>query len=247
MITVEALDVYRDAYSDDVKPADENILTAHQTEAYNKISELYKSGEPKAVLLHGITGSGKTRVIKAVIDEVIESGRQAIILVPEISLTPQTVGIFKGYYGNRIAVIHSSLSNGERFDAWRRIKNGDVDVCIGTRSAVFAPFERLGLIVIDEEQEHTYKSDMSPRYHARDVARFRAAYNKAVMLLASATPSLESYYKAKSGAYTLVELKERYGDAVLPKTKISDLRLDLAKTSGLSVIGESLYKAMTES
>ncbi len=246
IVSVEEIDVYRNPYGEKISENKQNVLTDHQQEAFNIISELYKTGQPKAVLLHGITGSGKTRVIKAVIDEVIASGRQAIVLVPEISLTPQTVGLFKAFYGERIAVIHSSLSNGERFDAWRRIKQGEVDVCIGTRSAVFAPFERLGLIVIDEEQEHTYKSDMSPRYHARDIARFRAGYNNALMLLASATPSLESYHRAKQGAYTLVELKERYGNAVLPETRISDLRLDLAKTSGLSVIGEKLYNAMKE-
>ncbi len=247
LIQIEEIEIYRNPYGEKTFSPKDNLLTPHQQKAYNKISALYKTGEPKAVLLHGITGSGKTRVIKSVIDEVIESGRQAIVLVPEISLTPQTVGLFKSFYGDRIAVIHSSLSNGERFDAWRRIKNGDVDVCIGTRSAIFAPFERLGLIVIDEEQEHTYKSDMSPRYHARDVARFRAGYNNALMLLASATPSLESYHKAQLGIYSLVELKERYGNAVLPSTKISDLRLDLAKVSGLSVIGETLYRSMKES
>ena len=247
IVAIEETDAYRSPYSDFEPIYTENLLTPHQSEAYEKIAGLYDTNEPKAVLLHGITGSGKTRVIKSVIDRVIGSGRQAIVLVPEISLTPQTVGLFKSFYGDRIAVIHSSLSNGERFDAWRRIKQGDVDVCIGTRSAVFAPFDRLGLIVIDEEQEHTYKSDMSPRYHARDVARFRAAYNKGMMLLASATPSLESYYKAKQGIYTLVELKERYGNAVLPETKISDLRIEFAKTSGLSVIGESLYNTMKQS
>ncbi len=246
IISVELIDVYRDPYQQAKKAVEDNVLTPHQQLAFEQISELYNSGEAKAVLLHGITGSGKTRVIKSVIDEVISSGRQAIIMVPEISLTPQTVGLFKSFYGSRIAVLHSSLSNGERFDAWRRIKEGLVDVCIGTRSAVFAPFERLGLIVIDEEQEHTYKSDMSPRYHARDVARFRAAYNKGVMLLASATPSLESYYKAKSGVYSLVELNERYGNAVLPQTKISDLRVDLARRAGVGVIGERLYNEMRE-
>lgn len=244
---IESIEVFRDPYLERATEKKDNLLSPHQTEAYEKIAALYDTGEAKAALLHGITGSGKTRVIKAVIDRVIGSGRQAIILVPEISLTPQTVGLFKCFYGDRIAVIHSSLSNGERFDAWRRIKAGEVDVCIGTRSAVFAPFERLGLIVIDEEQEHTYKSDMSPRYHAKDVARFRAGYNKALMLLASATPSLESYYKASTGAYTLVELTERYGNAVLPQTKIADLRIDLAKATGLSAIGETLYRSMKES
>ncbi|MBR5314774.1 MAG: primosomal protein N', partial [Clostridia bacterium] len=246
IVSIEEIDVYRNPYGENSSAKKENVLTAHQQAAFNTIADLYRTGQPKAVLLHGITGSGKTRVIKAVIDEVISSGRQAIVLVPEISLTPQTVGLFKAFYGDRIAVIHSSLSNGERYDAWRRIKQGEVDVCIGTRSAVFAPFDRLGLIVIDEEQEHTYKSDMSPRYHARDIARFRAGYNNALMLLASATPSLESYHRAKSGAYTLVELNERYGNAVLPETRISDLRIDLAKTTGLSVIGEKLYNAMKE-
>ncbi len=247
IISIEEVDVYRDPYSQSSVNYTENILTEHQRDAYEKISALYKTDEARAVLLHGITGSGKTRVIKSVIDEVIKSGRQAIVLVPEISLTPQTVGLFKSFYGNRIAVLHSSLSNGERFDAWRRINKGEVDVCIGTRSAIFAPFTKLGLIVIDEEQEHTYKSDMTPRYHARDIARFRAAYNKSLMLLASATPSIDSYHKAKSGTYTLVELNERYGNAVLPDTKISDLRIEFAKTSGLSVIGETLYNAMKES
>ena len=247
IVEISEIDVYRNPYETLEKNSKQNVLTPHQTEAYKKISDLYKTREAKAVLLHGITGSGKTRVIKAIIDEVIESGRQAIVLVPEISLTPQTVGLFRSFYGNRIAVIHSSLSNGERFDAWRRIKNNDVDVCIGTRSAVFAPFERLGLIVIDEEQEHTYKSDMSPRYHARDIARFRAGYNNCMMLLASATPSLESYYKAQNGAYTLVELNERYGNSVLPNTHISDLRIDLPMVSGMSVIGQRLYRSMSES
>ena len=247
LVRLESVEVFRDPYLEKQTEKKDNKLSAHQNEAYEKLAALYDSGEPKAALLHGITGSGKTRVIKAVIDRVIASGRQAIILVPEISLTPQTVGLFRCFYGDRIAVIHSSLSNGERFDAWRRIKAGEVDVCIGTRSAVFAPFERLGLIVIDEEQEHTYKSDMTPRYHAKDVARFRAGYNKALMLLASATPSLESYYKAKTGVYTLVELTERYGNAVLPQTKTADLRIDLAKASGLSAIGETLYRAMKES
>lgn len=245
LITLEKVDVYRDPYAEKFEQEKrENILTPHQTEAFNTIAGLYRTGEPKAVLLHGITGSGKTRVIKSVIDEVIKSGKQAIIMVPEISLTPQTVDIFRGFYGKRTAVLHSSLSNGERYDAWRKIKNGEIDVCIGTRSAVFAPFERLGLIVMDEEQEYTYKSEMSPRYHARDIARFRAAYNKCLMLLASATPSLESYYKAQQGLYTLVELNERYGEAKLPEVKLADLRTDKARCSGLAAVGETLYEAL---
>ncbi len=219
--------VFRDPYADiPLSPPDENCLSPHQKAACDAILELYRTGEPRAALLHGVTGSGKTRVIKAVMDQVMQSGRQVIMLVPEISLTPQTVSYFRSCYGSRVAVIHSALSAGERLDTYNRIKQGQVDLCIGTRSAVFAPFDRLGLIVLDEEQEHTYKSDSSPRYHARDVARFRCAHHKALMLLASATPSVESYYKAETGTYTLITLKERYGDAKLPIPQIVDLRAE---------------------
>ena len=226
VITLEKIDLYRDPYREvDIEP-DENILSAEQSEAADKIIELCHGGEPKAVLLHGVTGSGKTRVIKSVTDEVLRMGKQVIILVPEISLTPQTVALFKSYYKDRVVVVHSLLSAGERFDAWRLMKNGTVDVCVGTRSAIFAPFDNIGLIVIDEEQEHTYKSDMSPKYHARDIARFRCAEHKAVMLLSSATPSVESYHKAVQGSYTLIELTERYGNAVIPTSIMADLRID---------------------
>ncbi len=216
-----------------------NTLSPEQQIAADRLSEFCSCGKAKAALLYGITGSGKTRVIISVIDKTLKNRRQAIVLVPEISLTPQTVGLFKAYYGDRIAVVHSQLSAGERLDMWLRMKRGDMDVCIGTRSAVFAPFENLGLIVIDEEQEHTYKSDMTPKYHARDIARFRCAKNNALMLLASATPSIESFYKAKSGAYTLVELKERYGKAVLPEAVICDMRTE-TKEGNLTPIGSEL-------
>ena len=172
-------------------------------------------------------------------------GRGVIILVPEIALTPQTVGIFCSCYGERVAVIHSALSQGEKYDAWRRIKRGDADIVIGTRSAVFAPVKDLGMIVIDEEQEHTYKSDTDPKYHARDIASYRCGKAGALMLLASATPSLHSYYKAKSGAYTLVELTKRYGGAELPQVIVSDMRLD-RDTGNPSPIGVSLYGKLLE-
>jgi len=218
-------------------------LSQHQQAAADKIITLTKCGEPKAALLHGITGSGKTQVIRAIMDDVIASGRAVIVLVPEISLTPQTVSVFSACYGERTAVLHSGLSAGERFDAWRRIKRGEVDVCIGTRSAIFAPFEKIGLIVLDEEQEHTYKSDSSPKYHARDIARFRCAKHKAVMLLASATPSLESYYKAKNGTYTLVELKERFGSASLPDVKVLDMRTE-TKNGNFSLFSQNLIEEL---
>ena len=231
--------IIRNPYSGRGKRTDENTLSACQARAAETLSELATSGKACAALLYGVTGSGKTRVIKSVIDSVIEGGRSVIVLVPEISLTGQTVDLFCGYFGERVAVIHSSLSEGERLDAWKRIRAHEVDVVIGTRSAVFAPLDNLGMIVIDEEQEHTYKSDMTPKYHTRDVARYRAAKNNALMLQASATPSLESYYRATEGIYTLVTLDERYGDAKLPEVKIADLRIDSIKGQ-ITPLGEVL-------
>lgn len=240
VITIDKTELFRNPYAKNPgPPPDENILSDFQRTAYNEIIGLYNTGEPKAVLLHGITGSGKTRVIKALADVVIADHRGVILLIPEIALTPQTVEYFSSCYGERIAVIHSSLSAGERLDMWRRIKHGDVDICIGTRSAVFAPFSNIGMIVIDEEQEHTYKSDMNPKYHARDVARFRCAHHNALMLLSSATPSIESYYKTETDVYSLVELNERYGDAQLPEVSVADMRED-AKNGNISALGERL-------
>lgn len=225
-------------------------LNECQQKALGEIRKYLSSEQPEAVLLHGITGSGKTRVIKETIDAVIAEGRQIILLVPEIALTPQTVGIFCSYYRDRVAVLHSGLSAGEKYDAWRRIRNGEVDLCIGTRSAIFAPFSRLGMIIVDEEHEHTYKSDQSPRYHAIDIARYRVSYHKALLLLASATPSLESYYKAQNGLYHLVEMKERATGQPLPETIIADLRSDAAagNTSPLGLIlQDSLRKNLSAS
>ena len=199
-------------------------LNEEQTNAFNALGSLIDSGEPKAALLFGVTGSGKTSVMMKTIDKVLVEGRSVIVLLPEISLTPQTLGIFCSRYGQRVAIIHSGLSDGERLDTYKRIKNGGADVIIGTRSAIFAPLNNLGLIIIDEEQEHTYKSDKSPKYHARDIARFRCAHHNALMLLASATPSFESFYKAEQGIYSLIKLTHRYGGAKLPKTTIVDMR-----------------------
>lgn len=239
VLSVREKEIYRNPYAGRGRVTDENSLSVEQQRAADELSALAASGKPCAALLYGVTGSGKTRVIKSVIDSVIASGRSVILLVPEISLTGQTVDLFCGYFGERVAVIHSGLSEGERLDAWKRIRAREVDVVIGTRSAVFAPLDNLGMIVIDEEQEHTYKSDMNPKYHARDIARFRCAKNNALMLLASATPSLESYNKAKTGVYKLVTLRERYGDAVLPEVIISDLREETTR-GNISPIGERL-------
>jgi primosomal protein N' (replication factor Y) len=215
-------------------------LTPVQTEAYNKLLSQYKSNKGAAYLLYGVTGSGKTQVFLKLIEDVVNDGKGVIVMVPEIALTPQTLGIFYSHFGDRVAVFHSALSAGERIDEWKRVKNGDAKIAIGTRSAVFAPFDNLGLIVMDEEQEHTYKSEMSPRYHARDIARFRCAHSNALLILASATPSVETYTNAMSGRYGFVKLHERYGKAVLPEV----VTVDVSQSKG--AISNELYNALEE-
>ncbi len=248
LLSEEKVDCYRNPYDfpEEENPRAPIVLNECQQKAKETLSSLYASNEPKAALLHGITGSGKTSVIKAMTDEVLASGRQVIILIPEIALTPQALSVFGAYYGDNIALMHSSLSKGERFDAYRRMEQGLVNVCIGTRSAIFAPFKNLGMIVIDEEQEHTYKAENSPRYSAVDVARYRCARHSALMLLASATPCVSSYYKAESGKYTLVELDRRYGEAKLPEAVICDMREEFNRGS-LSAIGTHLKDEIEES
>ena len=221
----------------------EIILSPAQDAAFASIMKLYEAPSAKCGLLFGVTGSGKTKVIMKAIDRALADKKTAIMLVPEISLTPQTVSIFCRRYGDRVAVIHSSLSEGERLDAYTRIKRGDVDLVIGTRSAIFAPLENIGLIVIDEEHEHTYKSESSPKYHARDIAAYRCGQHNATLLLASATPSLESFYKAESGAYTLIPLRERYGGRGLPKAIIVDMREEL-RLGNTSPISDRLLKSL---
>lgn len=215
---------YRKPYSSsDVKlDIEESPLTAEQNEAYLKIKNQYENGSGVS-LLYGVTGSGKTRVFLKLIRDVLNDGRNVIVMVPEISLTPQTINIFRRYFGDDVAVFHSGLSIGERMDEWKRVKRGEAHVAVGTRSAVFAPFENVGMIIMDEEQEHTYKSESSPRYHARDVAGFRCAYNKGVLVLASATPSVETFAAAVKGKYQLCTLKNRYGKSALPKVLVADM------------------------
>ncbi len=218
-------------------------LSNEQNKAFNGIYELYSSNEAKAALLFGVTGSGKTQVYLKLIDEVMKSDKGVIVLIPEISLTPQLLSIFYKRYGNKVAVFHSALSMGERLDEWKRVKKGAAQIAIGTRSAVFAPFEKIGLIIIDEEQEHTYKSEMSPRYHAKDVASYRVAYHKGLLLLSSATPSFDSYTKAVKGSYKLFSLEERYGKSVLPDVKIVDT---IYHTDMLGNLSKELSDALIE-
>ncbi len=234
----------RNPYADTpYRGREEMHLNEEQSCALDTLWSLCKSGEAKAALLHGVTGSGKTCVMTGLIDKLLNEGRGVILLLPEIALTPQSVSIFCARYGDRVSVIHSGLSAGERYDAYCRIRSGESDVVIGTRSAVFAPVKNLGAIIIDEEQEHTYKSDQNPKYHTRDIARYRCNHHKALMLLASATPSLESYYKALEGIYTLVKLTKRYGDAKLPRVQIEDMRREPGKGS-LSPLGAELMKQL---
>ncbi|MBP3857088.1 MAG: primosomal protein N' [Ruminiclostridium sp.] len=202
------------------------VFSPLQQKTYDGLRELMDSGESRYALLHGITGSGKTSVFIKLIEHCRDIGKTAILLVPEIALTPQTVGKFRSLFGNSVAIIHSSLSLGRRADEYKRIRSGEARIVIGTRSAVFAPCDNIGIIVIDEEGEHTYKSEMSPRYHARDIAKMRCYRHKALLLLASATPSFDSYYNALNGRYSLFEMNERYSSAVLPDVEMIDMKVE---------------------
>ena len=207
-------------------------LNREQSAAYAGLKKLLDKSRPEAALLCGVTGSGKTSVYIRLIDDTIKSGKCAILLVPEIALTPQMIRTFSEYFGNDVAILHSSLGVGERYDEWKRIKNGAAKLAIGTRSAVFAPFESLGLIIIDEEQEDSYKSESSPRYHARDIAKYRCAKTNSLLLLGSATPDIESRYAAETGKYKLFELHERYNAMQLPTVEIVDMKSELKAGNG---------------
>lgn len=198
-------------------------LSEVQQPVFEKVLQAVHEKKPRCFLLHGVTGSGKTSVFQRLIDETIRMGQQVILLVPEIALTPQIVGEFCSLFGEQVTVIHSELSLGQRSDAYRRIRRGDVKIVIGTRSAVFAPVENLGLVIVDEEGERAYKSDSAPRYHAIEVAKKRCRTHGATLLLASATPSIESYYYAKKGIYQLLEMKQRYANMPLPAVTVVDM------------------------
>lgn len=220
------------------------VLTDEQNNAYNSLCRDLDQPTAKTSLLYGVTGSGKTSVFLKLVDKVVAKGKSAIVMVPEISLTPQTLSKFKNRYGDRVAVFHSAMSLGQRMEQWKRTAAQKAVVAIGTRSAVFAPLDNIGLIIMDEEQEHTYKSEQSPRFHARDVAKVRCKYHNALLLLASATPSVESYSFAKSGRYGLVTLKNRYGNAVLPEVLTVDMRGEMS-VGNTGVLSRRLAEELT--
>ena len=223
----------------EVPPAPQPVLSAQQQQAYDGLAALMDEDAPRAALLFGVTGSGKTQVYLKLIAHALEQGKSAIVLVPEIGLTPQVMRQFAAQFGDKVAVLHSALSAGERYDSFKKIKSGRARVVIGTRSAVFAPVERLGVLILDEEQDGAYKSEQSPRYHARDVAKYRAAHEGALLVLGSATPSVETYYGAKQGKYPVFSLTERFMGTSLPEVQIADLR-GQAREERSGVIGQQL-------
>ena len=205
------------------------MLNEAQQRAYEGLSSLVQSGKANAALLFGVTGSGKTSVYIRLIDDVLRAGKAAILLVPEIALTPQMLSTFSAHFGDQVAVLHSSLSVGERYDEWKRIRRGEARLVIGTRSAVFAPVGELGILIIDEEQEETYKSENTPRYDAREVAKYLCARAGALLLFGSATPQIESMYRAKTGTYRFFELSERFNEQALPAVEIVDMKRELRR------------------
>ncbi len=249
-IELRAEAVTRDPHSDEQFIASTNLtLNAEQTVALAAVEEALQTPESaRPLLLHGVTGSGKTEIYLQAIRFTLERGKTAIVLVPEISLTPQTVERFKSRFSesdDMVAVLHSRLSEGERHDEWHKIQAGRARIVIGARSAVFAPLENLGLIVVDEEHETTYKQEEAPRYHARDVAVVRGKMENCVVLLGTATPSLESYYNVKRGKYQLLNLTLRVDDNQMPLMRIVDLRQEARKAKSLTILGEKLYSAIT--
>lgn len=226
-------------------PTNDLNMTQEQEKAFFQLMDKYRSDQAEVALLHGITGSGKTEVYLQVIREVLKEGREALVLVPEISLTPQAIQRFRGRFGEDMAVLHSRLTDVERRQMWWKIRHKQVRVVVGARSAIFAPLENLGVIVVDEEHDSSYKQDKEPRYNARQIAIKRAMMHKSLVILGSATPSMEAYHYAMTGKYSLLELPSRVGDSVLPAVEIIDLKEDFAeKKSG--ILGDTLKREMLE-
>lgn len=240
------LEVYREPESLEIRDtAIPKQLTSYQQHAVDEVLDAFRTGSDTTFLLHGITGSGKTEVYLRSIEEVLSTGKEAIVLVPEISLTPQMTSRFKERFGDQVAVMHSALSAGEKYDEWRKIHRKEVKVVVGARSAIFAPFEKLGIIILDEEHESTYKQEDSPRYHARDVAIWRSQFNHCPVILGSATPALESYARASKDVYRLLELPTRAKDQELPNVTIVDMRAEL-KDGNRSMFSVPLAEAIRD-
>lgn len=246
IIRIEHQEVYRmPADVKELSKEESRELSPLQKEAADQIFAEWKKESPRPVLLFGVTGSGKTQVYMKLIEQVIGEGKQAIVLIPEIALTYQTVRRFYGRFGDKVSVLNSRMSQGERYDQFKRAKRGEIQVMVGPRSALFTPFSHLGLIIIDEEHEQTYKSENTPRYHARETAVKRASMEGAKVLLGSATPSMESYSRAASGEYALVKLDSRYGERPLPDVSIVDLREEL-KAGNRSVLSRKLKASIDD-
>ncbi|MCI2110181.1 MAG: primosomal protein N' [Acidaminococcaceae bacterium] len=238
--------VLRDSYKDKGAVKEVLQLTDEQKQAISSVSACLEKSENNTFLLQGITGSGKTEVYLRLTDKALREGKQVLVLVPEIALTGQIVKRFKAWFGNKVAVAHSKLSAGERADVWQKMRSDYASVLIGVRSAVFSPFHNLGLIIIDEEHEYTYKQDERPNYHARNIGAFRAKFNKAPLVLGSATPDLESYYKAQEGSYTHLRLTKRpMAGSHLPQVEIVDMRKELQE-GNKSVISRKLQAELSE-
>lgn len=246
LLKTEEVEERRDPYAGRTFQSEEAVsFTQEQEEVISRIDFSLSQQEFTSFLLHGVTGSGKTEVYLETIAHCMDRGLQAIVLVPEISLTPQMVNRFKGRFGDQVAVLHSKLSQGERYDEWRRIREGKVDVVVGARSAIFAPFTRLGLIIIDEEHEGSYKQEEAPRYHAREVARKRAEFHQAVALFGSATPAMESYFEATTGKSELLAMPQRVGNRPLPTVHVADMREEL-REGNRTMFSRILSKAIQD-
>ncbi|MBC1978718.1 primosomal protein N' [Listeria marthii] len=240
LLTIQEKIISRDPYENHQFEKSESLeLLPNQQTACEKINA---AKEQETFLIHGVTGSGKTEIYLQTIEAKLKEGKEAIVLVPEISLTPQMVERFKSRFGSEVAVLHSALSSGEKYDEWRKIERKEARVVVGARSAVFAPFENLGIIIIDEEHEASYKQEDNPRYHARDVAIWRATKYQCPVVLGSATPSLESFARAKKGVYTLIELPSRVNDRAMPEVNVVDMREELRKENRTEFSTELLEK-----
>ncbi len=220
-------------------------LNGEQQQAFEGLRALQAEEKPGVALLYGVTGSGKTAVYLKLIDECLQRGRAAVLLVPEIALTPQLLSLFTAYFGERVAVLHSGLRITERYDTWKRIRSGEATVVLGTRSAVFAPTQRLGLLIVDEEQEHTYKSENSPRYHAREVAIYRGVQEQALVVLGSATPSVDTMHRAKTGVFRLFTLQNRFNQQPMPPVETVDMKQEL-KQGNATAVSAPLLAALRE-